>query len=141
MKTKDLQHNMDITYQIGTIPSAQQIIELYDSAGLKRPTHDAERIAKMYQNSNLVVSAWDGEKLVGVSRALTDYCYSCYLSDLAITKDYQKEGIGKKLVELTKEAIGDETMLLLLSAPTAMEYYPKIGMETVHNGFIIHRTL
>ena len=130
---------MNITYKTGTIPSAQQIIELYDSAGLKRPTHDAARIERMYQNSNLVVSAWDGEKLVGVSRALTDFCYSCYLSDLAVTKDYQKEGIGKKLVEKTKEAIGDETMLLLLSAPTAMEYYPKIGMETVHNGFIIHR--
>lgn len=130
---------MEITYKTGTIPSAQQIIELYDTAGLKRPTHDEERIAKMYQNSNLVVSAWDGDRLIGVSRALTDYCYSCYLSDLAVTKDYQKEGIGKKLVELTKEAIGDQTMLLLLSAPTAMEYYPKIGMETVRNGFIIHR--
>jgi predicted N-acetyltransferase YhbS len=106
---------------------------------LKRPTHDAQRIARMYQNSNLVISAWDGDKLVGVSRALTDFCYSCYLSDLAVTKDYQKAGIGKKLIELTKEAIGDETMLLLLSATTAMEYYPKVGMETVHNGFIIHR--
>jgi GNAT superfamily N-acetyltransferase len=130
---------MEITYKTGVTPSAQQIIELYDSAGLKRPTRDAERIARMYQNSNLIVSAWHGDKLVGVSRALTDFCYSCYLSDLAVTKEYQKEGIGKKLVELTKEAIGDETMLLLLSAATAMEYYPKIGMEAVHNGFIIHR--
>jgi len=130
---------MDITYKTGAIPSAQQIIELYNTAGLKRPTHDVQRIARMYQNSNLVISAWDGDKLVGVSRALTDFCYSCYLSDLAVTKDYQKAGIGKKLIELTKEAIGDETMLLLLSATTAMEYYPKVGMETVHNGFIIHR--
>ncbi|QTE37568.1 GNAT family N-acetyltransferase [Mucilaginibacter gossypii] len=130
---------MEITYKTGTIPSARQVIELYDTAGLKRPTHDEQRIARMYKNSNLVVSAWDGDKLVGISRALTDFCYSCYLSDLAVTKAYQKEGIGKKLIELTKEAIGDETMLLLLSAATAMEYYPKVGMETVHNGFIIHR--
>ena len=130
---------MEIVYKTGIIPSAQQIIELYDTAGLKRPTHDAGRIARMYQNSNLVISAWDGDKLVGISRALTDFCYSCYLSDLAVTKNYQKAGIGKKLIELTKEAIGDETMLLLLSAATAMEYYPKMGMEAVNNGFIIHR--
>ncbi|AYL96380.1 GNAT family N-acetyltransferase [Mucilaginibacter celer] len=130
---------MNTTYQTGTIPSAQQVIELYNSAGLNRPTHDAPRIAKMYQNSNLIITAWDGEKLVGVSRALTDYCYACYLSDLAVNKDYQKEGIGKKLVQLTKEAIGDESMLLLLSAPAAMEYYPKIGMDAVNNGFIIPR--
>jgi len=130
---------MDITYQTGTIPSAQQIIELYESAGLKRPTDDAPRIAKMYQNSNLVITAWHGEQLVGVSRALTDYCYACYLSDLAVNKDYQQSGIGKELVRLTKQAIGDQSMLLLLSAPTAMEYYPKIGMDVVNNGFITPR--
>ncbi|WP_343673930.1 GNAT family N-acetyltransferase [Chitinophaga sp.] len=130
---------MHIHYKTDTVPATPDIIELYDNAVLKRPTADAERIAKMYENSNLVVSAWDGEKLVGVARSVTDYCYCCYLSDLAVSKDYQTAGIGKQLVALTQEAIGPKTMLLLLSAPTAMEYYPKIGMTKLDNAFYIPR--
>jgi predicted N-acetyltransferase YhbS len=93
----------------------------------------------MYDNSNLFVTAWDGDLLVGVARSLTDFCYCCYLSDLAIREEYKKAGIGKKLVQLTREAISEESMLLLLSAPAAMDYYPKIGMDEVKNGFIIPR--
>jgi GNAT superfamily N-acetyltransferase len=130
---------MNIQYKTDQIPTAAEVIDLYDSSGLQRPTDDAERIGNMYRHSNLIVTAWDGSILVGVSRALTDFHYCCYLSDLAIRKEYQKEGIGKRLVQLTKEAIGDRCMLLLLAAPTAMEYYPKIGMDTVNNGFIIKR--
>ncbi len=130
---------MNIQYKTDHMPTAAEVIDLYDSAGLKRPTTDAERIGNMYRNSNLIVTAWDGPLLVGVSRALTDFYYCCYLSDLAIRKEYQEKGIGKRLVRLTKDTIGDRCMLLLLSAPTAMEYYPKIGMDTVKNGFIINR--
>jgi GNAT superfamily N-acetyltransferase len=130
---------MDITYQYDTIPTPAEIIALYDSAGLARPIHDPERIAKMYAHSSLVVTAWDGTRLVGVSRALTDFCYCCYLSDLAVRLEYQRLGIGKELIRLTKQKIGDQSMLLLLSATTAMEYYPKIGLEKVENGFLIKR--
>jgi N-acetylglutamate synthase-like GNAT family acetyltransferase len=86
------------------------------------------------------VTAWDKDKLVGIARSLTDFSYCCYLSDLAVRKDYQKGGIGKKLIALTKEYIGDHAMLLLLSAQTAMDYYPKVGFQKVENGFIIKRT-
>jgi ribosomal protein S18 acetylase RimI-like enzyme len=79
-------------------------------------------------------------KLVGVSRSLTDFCYCCYLSDLAVRKEYQTSGIGKKLIELTKSVIGDQTALILLSAPAAMEFYPKIGFSKIENGFIIKRS-
>ena len=130
---------MDIQYKTDQVPTADAVIDLYLSAGLSRPTDDAERISNMYRHSDLVITAWDGPLLVGVSRSVTDFHYCCYLSDLAIRKEYQKEGIGKRLVQLTKEVIGNKCMLLLLSAPTAMEYYPKIGMETVTNGFIIKR--
>lgn len=128
-----------ITYKTGIKPSAQEVIEVYDSSGINRPTHDKERIAKMYQHANLIITAWDGNNLVGVSRSVTDFCYCCYLSDLAVKKDYQQQGIGEKLVNLTKEKVGEDCMLLLLSAATAMEYYPKIGLEKVNNGFIIKR--
>ena len=122
---------MSIIFRTDIFPDADQIIDVYDSSGINRPTKDKERISKMYKNSNLVVTAWEGDQLVGISRALTDFCYCCYLSDLAVKKEYQHIGIGKKLIELTKEKLGDQVMLLLLAAPAAIDYYPKLGMEKV----------
>jgi len=130
---------MDITYKTGIIPHAEDIIALYNSAGLIRPTGDVARIAKMYANSNLIVSAWQDDVLVGVSRSLTDFCYCCYLSDLAVMEGYKQHGIGRRLIALTREALGDQVTLILLSAPGAMEYYPKVGFEVIDNGFIINR--
>lgn len=130
---------MEVTYKFDLIPDTDSIIDLYKSAGLNRPVDDKDRINKMYAHSNLVLTAWAGNQLVGIARSLTDSCYCCYLSDLAVRKEYQKEGIGKKLIALTKEKIGDQTMLLLLSAPAALEYYPKVGFKKVENGFIINR--
>jgi len=94
----------------------------------------------MYANSNLIITAWLNIELIGISRSITDFCYACYLSDLAVKSEYQKEGIGKRLIELTEKEIGKKTALILLSAQTAMEYYPKIGFDKIDNGFIIRRT-
>lgn len=126
-------------YEVGTIPDVEQIISLYESSGIKRPIADKTRIRNMYANSNLVVTAWDGTSLVGIARSLTDYAYACYLSDLAVEKGCQGMGVGKKLIEITLEAIGDQTTLILLSAPSAMGYYPRLGFESIENGFAIHR--
>lgn len=131
---------MEIIYRTDITPDTDQIIDVYKSSGINRPTADKERIAKMYNTSNLIITAWDNEKLVGISRSLTDFCYCCYLSDLAVRKDYQASGIGKKLIELTRNKIGEQTALILLSAPTAMDYYPKVGFQKIGNGFIIKRT-
>lgn len=130
---------MNIHYRTDFMPSAIAAAALYDEAGLTRPTADIDRIAKMYAHSNLVVTAWDEDRLIGIARSLTDYCWCCYLSDLAVLKTYQRMGIGKKLIELTKEKAGEESMVLLLSVDTAMEYYPRVGMNKVENGFIIAR--
>jgi len=130
---------MEINYQFKLSPPIEDIIDLYKSSGINRPVEDAERIAQMFVHSNLIVSAWDEDKLVGIARSLTDFCYCCYLSDLAVRQEYKKKGIGKKLISLTKEKIGDQTMLLLLSVPMAMDYYPKLNFEKVENGFIIKR--
>ena len=130
----------NIEFKVGIIPKISDIIEVYNSSGIKRPTNDSLRIAKMYENSNLIITAWLNNELIGISRSMTDFCYACYLSDLAVKSEYQKEGIGKRLIELTEKEIGKETALILLSAPIAMEYYPKIGFEKVDNGFIIRRT-
>jgi 8-oxo-dGTP pyrophosphatase MutT (NUDIX family)/GNAT superfamily N-acetyltransferase len=129
-----------IDYYSGRQLGPKAVADLYDDAGLKRPTNDIDRIGKMYSKSNLVISAWNRDELVGVSRSLSDFSYCCYLSDLAVKKYYQNRGIGKKLIELTKEQVGPESMLLLLSAPDAMEYYPKVGFEAVQNGFMVKRS-
>jgi len=111
-------------------------------SGLTRNDGDGlVRVAeqRMLDAADLTFAAYDGAKLIGYARSLTDFCFCCYLSDLAVRKEYQSKGIGKELVARTKEIIGEQCMLLLLSAPGAMDYYSKIGMEKVTNGFIIKR--
>ena len=130
---------MVITYKINAKIEPHQLAELFKSSGIRRPAEDLSRLKRMLDNSNLLITAWDGEKLVGVARALTDFSYCCYLSDLAIDKDYQHPGIGHELVTEIQNQIGDESMLLLLSASEVMDYYPKIGFKKVDNGFIINR--
>jgi len=131
---------MEITYKFDIVPTPDQIIKLYDQSGLPRPTADKDRIKIMFENSNLIVTAWDNSTLVGVSRSITDWAWSCYLADLAVDPNYKKSGIGKKLIELTKEKIGEQVMILLLSVPTAMEYYPKVGFTKEDRAFTILRT-
>ncbi|WP_341224439.1 GNAT family N-acetyltransferase [uncultured Arcticibacterium sp.] len=128
-----------ITYKTDITPKTEDIIAVYDSSGINRPTHDAERITAMYANSNLITSAWDGDKLVGLSRSLTDFSYCCYLADLAIRKDYQHQGIGKKLIDVTQTELGEKVTLILIAAPSAVDYYPKIGFEKIAAGYIKHR--
>jgi GNAT superfamily N-acetyltransferase len=130
---------MKIQYKINAPLKTSDIINVFKNSGINRPIDNPERIRLMFENSNLIISAWNGIELIGIARSLTDYNYCCYLSDLAVDKDYQKSGIGKALIELTLQTIGEQTMLLLLSAAPAMEYYPKVGFEKVENGFIIKR--
>lgn len=130
---------MVIAYKLNTKIEAHQLAEIFQASGIKRPVDDLNRLKRMLDNSDILVTAWDGDKLVGVARALTDFSYCCYLSDLAVDKDYQKQGIGHEMVAEVQKQIGDECILLLLSASEAMEYYPKIGFEKAGNAYIIYR--
>lgn len=130
---------LEISYKTDVIPSTSAVIELYENAGLPRPTKDQDRIEKMIENSNLIVTAWDHEHLVGVSRCITDWVWCCYLADLAVRHKYKKMGVGKKLIEITREKVGEQSMVLLLSVPTAMDYYPKVGFVKQESSFIINR--
>ena len=129
-----------IIYKFDVVPTAQQVIELYNDADLPRPTHDPRRIRAMFENSDLIVTAWDENKLVGVSRTITDWVWCSYLADLAVSPGYKRSGIGKKLIELAREKIGEQSMLLLLSVSTAVDYYPKVGFARETRAFIMHRT-
>jgi predicted N-acetyltransferase YhbS len=128
-------------YRTGFLPPVADIIRVFEESGIVRPTHDVARIEKMFAHANLVVTAWEGETLVGVCRALTDFSYCCYLSDLAVNRSHQGQGIGQQLIEQVKHKIGDQVALILLSASSAMSYYPRIGFDKIENGFIIKRKL
>lgn len=93
----------------------------------------------MIDNSDVLITAWTEGKMVGVARAITDFSYCCYLSDLAIDREYQKRGIGKELINRVRTEIGEECSLVLLSAPGAIEYYPLVGFERTDKAFVIKR--
>ena len=118
-----------INYRVGNDLDLDAVIHLYRASTLgdRRPVGDRGRMAAMLQNANLVVTASDGELLVGISRALTDFSYVTYLSDLAVRLSHQRSGIGKELIRRTQAAAGPQAMLILLSAPAAVSYYPHVG--------------
>ncbi|MCC7441878.1 MAG: GNAT family N-acetyltransferase [Bdellovibrionales bacterium] len=105
------------------------VIELYvaSTLGERRPVDDRARMEAMIRNANLIVTAWDGAQLVGISRALSDFAFATYLSDLAVRQSHQRLGIGRALIDRT-QAAGGKAKLVLLAAPAAAEYYPRIGM-------------
>ncbi len=123
---------MAITYKIEPDLSAQEFrdVLIASTLGERRPVNDPERLEKMLRHADIIVVARDGGQIVGVSRAITDYAYCCYLSDLAVDTRYQKQGIGKRLMEETYAAAGSETTMALIPAPKAVEYYEKIGMKS-----------
>ncbi len=117
-----------ITYKTGNDLDLDPVIELYRAStlGERRPVDERERMRLMLQNANLVITAWDGDLLVGISRSLTDFTYATYLSDLAVRLSHQRQGIGKELMRLTQAAAPQATVLLL-AAPAAEKYYPHVG--------------
>jgi len=120
-----------IEYRVGNELDLDQVIELYRAStlGERRPVDERDRMEKMLRNANLVITAWDGELMVGISRSLTDFAYATYLSDLAVRESYQRQGIGKELVRRTKELSGPGARVILLAAPKAVDYYPHIGFS------------
>jgi N-acetylglutamate synthase-like GNAT family acetyltransferase len=131
-----------ILYRTDLKISVEQFIDLLKRSTLaeRRPVHDKARIEQMLTYGNILITAWHNDLLVGVSRALSDFSYCCYLSDLAVDEAYQHKGIGKELIRLTHQEAGEaEATLLLLAAPKAAAYYPKIGMDQFTDCFIIKR--
>lgn len=110
-----------------------EAIDLYvrSTLGERRPIHSKETFEAMLKNANLTITAWDQDKLIGISRSLTDFAYVAYLADLAVDQQYQRKGIGKELIAQTQKRLGSNCMIVLLAAPKANEYYEHIGFE--HN--------
>ena len=124
---------MAIIYRDDAQLSVEQVIELYKKStlGERRPIDRPDVFAGMISNADIIITAWDGDNLVGISRALTDFTYVTYLADLAVDEAYQHQGIGKKLIDETQKRTEPQCMMVLLAAPNANDYYPKIGFT--HN--------
>lgn len=129
----------DMTYRYGNDIDLDQVIELYHASTLgdRRPVDNREIMADMLNHANLVVTAWDSDLLVGIARTLTDFSYVGYLADLAVRASYQRQGIGVELIRRTRERMGARSMLVLLAAPKAVEYYPKIGFTRHESAWIL----
>jgi len=111
-----------IIYQTDRKISVEQFIDLLVRSTLaeRRPVSDKAKIERMLTYGNILITAWHNDLLVGVSRALSDFSFCCYLSDLAVDEAYQHKGIGKELIRLTHEIAGEnDTTLILLAAPKA----------------------
>ena len=118
-----------IRYRTGNDLDLDALIDLYRAStlGERRPIDDRARMASMLKHANLIVTAWDDDLLVGISRALSDFSFVTYLSDLAVRQSHQKQGIGKELMRRTQALAGKDAKLILLAAPAAEQYYPHVG--------------
>lgn len=127
-----------IHYQLENDLNLEDFIEVLRTSSLaeRRPVDDRERIGTMLANANLIITAREDGKIVGVARSITDFAFCTYLSDLAVDQTYQKSGIGKELIRLTHRA-APQAKLILLSAPAAVNYYPRIGMKRHEHCFFI----
>jgi predicted N-acetyltransferase YhbS len=105
-----------------------RMVLVNSTLGQRRPVDEPDRLASMLEHGNLIITAREDGRLIGVSRSLTDFAFCTYLSDLAVDEAYQKQGIGRELIRQTKLA-APRAKLILLSAPAATRYYPKIGMK------------
>src|SRR5258706_1835608 len=130
-------HSID--YRYGNSLDLNTVVELYNASGLgeRAPVDDPKIVADMLRHANLTVTAWDGDLLVGISRTLTDFSYVGYLSDLAVRRSHQKLGIGIELIQKTREKMGPRSMLVLLSAPQAAEYYPRVGFTRHPSAWVL----
>lgn len=128
-----------IEYEIKPEISVEDFIDILNRSGLgeRRPVDDIEVITGMLKNADIIITAYDSEKIVGIARAVTDYHYCCYLSDLAVDKDYQHQGIGKTLISKLKKSLHKNCKIILLSAPAAIGFYPKIGFEKHNSAWVL----
>lgn len=118
-----------ITYRNDVVPPLEVAREMYASCSLgeRRPIHDDARLGAMLANANITITAWDGDLLVGISRSLSDFGWTTYLADLAVRETHQRLGIGKELIRHT-QAAAPLAKIVLLAAPAAVDYYPRIGL-------------
>jgi GNAT superfamily N-acetyltransferase len=130
---------MTITYRSDSRPDAATIADLYRRSPLYRPVDDVDRIAAMYGGANVVLTAWDGETLVGILRGWTDGAYDGYVCDLAVAPEHQKTGVGRELLDLALKQ-NWRIQWVLRASRIASAYYEHLGWQKIENGWLWPRS-
>jgi predicted N-acetyltransferase YhbS len=133
---------LSIQYEHNRRINESEFVDLLQRSTLaeRRPVDDPKCVKAMLEHANLLCTAWDSGKLVGVARSVTDFEFCCYLSDLAVDAAYQGQGIGRELIRLTQSRLGSKAKIILLAAPKAEAYYPRIGFEAHRSAWILSAT-
>jgi ribosomal protein S18 acetylase RimI-like enzyme len=124
-----------ITYSFTERPDARTIAHLYRAAELRRPVDDADRIARMYAGSPIVVTAWEDTRLAGILRGWTDGAYDGYICDLAVHPEFQDRGIGRELLRQCASRSSSEVQWVLRASVIAATYYEHLGWQRIENGW------
>lgn len=132
---------MPLEYKVNAPVTAEQFIDLLvrSTLGERRPIQDRACIEGMIANSNMTVTAWESGRLLGMARAMTDFHYACYLSDLAVCRSVQQQGIGRQLLDLTQQQLGPRCKLILIAAPAAHDYYAHLGFSNNLRCWVLDR--
>ena len=130
----------EVRYRLGNDVALDEMIDLYRAStlGERRPVDERDSMRQMLEHANLVVTAWDGPLLVGIARSLTDFAFVAYLSDLAVRVSHQHRGIGRELIRRTQAELGAGASLVLLAAPAAVDYYPRIGFTQHGSAWLLY---
>ena len=110
--------------------------------GETRPVDDEARLEAMLSGANLVLTARldvEGRPLIGVARAITDFSWVCYISELAVSQSAQGLGIGKGLMDEARRQLGPSVAISLISMPDAVGFYERIGMKRMADAFWFSR--
>ncbi|MET7619073.1 GNAT family N-acetyltransferase [Streptomyces sp. NPDC005408] len=132
-----------MTWKIERVDGADldldEVLEVYRTSGLgeRRPIEDRDRFTAMVRRANLVLVARVDGELIGIARAVSDFSYVTYLSDIAVAGEYQRSGIGRALIEALRREAPD-AKIVLLSAPAATDYYPHIGFAPHHSAWVLN---
>ena len=130
---------MSITYTEEKRFTQQQVQELFLSVGWISGQYPS-RLYKALQNSSTVVTAWDGDKLVGLARVLDDTELVAYMHYVLVRPDYHGRGIARALVERVKEKYRDYLYLELMPEERKnAAFYEKLGFQVMEDGVAMQR--
>jgi len=134
--------NLDsLIYSVETGVTIDEFRDVLNGSGLgkRRPVDDTARLGAMLANANLIVTARIDGELVGIARAMTDFSFSCYLSDLAVIDAVKGRGIGAALIDVLRQHLGPTVNVILSAVPEAVPFYQRIGMASLPDCFWYRR--
>jgi len=128
------------------LPGSTELKELYDSVGWSVYTSNMERLEQALRNSSHLVTARDGDRLVGLARCVSDDISIAYIQDILVDPEYQHRGIGRVLLQdcLERYPHVRQKVLLTDDRPEQLRFYKALGFANTRelvdmpiNAFVI----